>query len=66
MLFEVRRAAAAVAEALRVELAYAEPVPRSAPGAGDRLQRRRRRPPHVVDHVAEVAGDATPATTSWS
>ena len=51
ILFEVRRAAAAVAEALRVELAYDEPV-EEATGARHPCRSSRRRPP--IDYVAEV------------
>ena len=59
MLFEVRRAAAAVAEALRVELAYDEPVERGT-GAGTRCRSSRRRRPMTMSPRCRTS------TPSWS
>ena len=58
ILFEVRRAAAAVAEALRVELAYDEPVEESLAPAPLQVVA----PPPAYDYVAEVPNEHP----SWS
>ena len=58
ILFEVRRAAAAVAEALRVELAYDEPVEETLAPAPLQVVA----PPPAYDYVAEVPNEHP----SWS
>ena len=58
ILFEVRRAAAAVAEALRVELAYDEPVEETLAPAPLQVVA----PPQAYDYVAEVPNEHP----SWS
>ena len=58
ILFEVRRAAAAVAEALRVELAYDEPVEETLGPAPLQVVA----PPPAYDYVAEVPNEHP----SWS
>jgi uncharacterized protein len=58
ILFEVRRAAAAVAEALRIELAYDEPVEETLAPAPLQVVA----PPPAYDYVAEVPNEHP----SWS
>jgi predicted regulator of Ras-like GTPase activity (Roadblock/LC7/MglB family) len=58
ILFEVRRAAAAVAEALRIELAYEEPVEEILAPAPLQVVA----PPPAYDYVAEVPNEHP----SWS
>ena len=58
ILFEVRRAAAAVAEALRVELAYDDPVEETLAPAPLQVVA----PPPAYDYVAEVPNEHP----SWS